>query len=342
MLVCVVGNFGDAQGLTDGQRIKTLELYRALVDAYGEAQVSRVNLQGKHRVVLSFRLLLSLMRCRNLIVLVSRNGRRTVIPLLVVMNRLFHRRIFHSLIASTTHETLAQFPGLVKYYQRLSGNWTETTRELELLRAQGLRNVCVVKNFKRLPILKEEALVYRTQEPFRFCTFSRIEARKGIAEAAEAVRTVNARFGRTVCTLDIYGKVEPGYADEFQALLARFGDAVRYRGVVPFDRSVETLKQYYMLLFPTKYYTEGIPGTVIDALSAGLPTIYARWESCGDVLSDALGIGYPFDDAAALTDAVEAAVRDPARINAMKPACLEAARQYSPEQVLRQISAYLE
>ena len=35
------------------------------------------------------------------------------------------------------------------------------------------------------------------------------------------------------------------------------------------EKTVKTLENYYLLLFPTKFRTEGIPGTIIDALSAG-------------------------------------------------------------------------
>lgn len=342
VLVCVVGNFGDAYALADGQRIKTLELYQALVRKYGEQQVMKVNLHGRNKLRLTGELLVSLMRCRNLIVLVSVNGRKTVIPLLAVMNRLFHRRIFHSLIGSTTHRTLQEHPELTRFYNALAGNWSETRTEKQLLETCGLKNVSVVKNFKSLTILDPKSLVYQTEAPFRFCTFSRIEERKGIAEAVAAIHAVNERFGRTVCTLDLYGKVMPAYAEAFQALQETFGETVRYRGVAEFGKSVDTLKQYYMLLFPTKYYTEGTPGTIIDALSAGVPVISAEWESCYDILTDAVGLAYAFDDTAALTDAIAYAVANPERINAMKPACLAEARNYAPERVVEQIAAYLE
>jgi hypothetical protein len=53
------------------------------------------------------------------------------------------------------------------------------------------------------------------------------------------------------------------------------------------------LKDYFALLFPTHFYTEGIPGTVIDAYAAGIPVISAKWESYSDVIDEGVtGIGY--------------------------------------------------
>ncbi len=44
------------------------------------------------------------------------------------------------------------------------------------------------------------------------------------------------------------------------------------------------MKKYDLLLFPTKYYTEGIPGTIIDAYFSGLPVLVSRWENHNDIL----------------------------------------------------------
>ena len=57
------------------------------------------------------------------------------------------------------------------------------------------------------------------------------------------------------------------------------------------------MKYYFALLFPTRFYTEGIPGTILDAYAAGIPVICSRWESCADVVDDGVtGITYPFED----------------------------------------------
>jgi glycosyltransferase involved in cell wall biosynthesis len=53
----------------------------------------------------------------------------------------------------------------------------------------------------------------------------------------------------------------------------RFPEYVVYGGVVPFNKSVEVLKDYFAVLFPTYYEGEGFAGTIIDAHSAGVPII---------------------------------------------------------------------
>lgn len=342
MLVCVVGNYGDKKKLTDGQSIKTAELYDSLLCTYGPNNVGKVNLYSKNKLTLSFKLLYALIKSDNLIVLVSVNGRKTVIPLLVALNKIFHKKIYHSLIGSTTHKTLDENKKYVKIYNALAGNWAETTTEQQLLAQRGLRNVSVVRNFKNLDVLTPDKMEYIVSEPFPLCTFSRVEELKGIPNIVHAVKKVNKICGRTVYTLDIYGKVMNHYEEDFDKLKMEFGTAIRYRGVVDYNKSVETLKHYYLLVFPTRYYTEGIPGTLLDAFSAGVPVLSAEWESCHDIMNENVGIIYSFDNDDALVDALLYAANNPSAVNRLKEACLLEAKKYTPNEVINEIAKYLE
>ena len=336
MLVC-----GDREILTDGQGIKTLELYKSLVQTYGKKDVGKINLHSKNKIFLTLNIFIAMFKYKNFIVLVSKNGRKTVIPLMVVFNKLFHKKIYHSLIGSTTHQTLTENKKYVKIFNSLAGNWSETNTEKKLLEELGLRNVSVIKNFKNLRILKTEELEYSNSEPYPLCTFSRVEELKGIPNIVQAVNRVNECYGRTVLTLDIYGKVMNQYEKEFEDLKKKFGDNIHYKGIVDFDKSVETLKQYYMVVFPTKYYTEGIPGTLVDAFAAGVPVLSAEWESCYDIMTDKVGVMYSFNNDTALEESLKYIVENPNNINAMKKECLSEAKKYTPNEVIKAIDVYL-
>lgn len=342
MLVCVVGNYGDKKVLTDGQGIKTLELYESLKKRYGYKEVSKVNLFKKNKFILSVKLIYQLIKCDNLIILVSKNGRKTVIPFLVLLNKIFKKNIYHSLIGSTTHQTLQENPKLINCYNQLAGNWSETMTEKKLLEDCGLKNVRVIKNFKNLYPLEENELIYNSKKPFRFCTFSRVEEMKGIPNIVRTINEINHNHGEIICTLDIYGYVMDNYKSDFEILKNEFGEAIRYCGIVDFDKSVQVLKEYYMLLFPTKYYTEGIPGTILDAFSAGLPIICSEWESCYDIISSEVGVVYEFNNDNALLLAIENSIARPEVINKMKKACLNEARKYSSVEVIKEIGKILE
>ena len=203
------------------------------------------------------------------------------------------------------------------------------------LEKQGFTNVVVMPNCKDLKILKPEELVYPTGEPYKLCTFSRVMKEKGIEDAVNAVKEINEKEGRTVYTLDIYGQVDSSQTQWFENLQTTFPNYIEYKGVVDYDKSVEVLKNYFALLFPTRFYTEGIPGTIIDAYAAGIPVIASKWGSYSDIINDRTGIGYDFDTENGLTGNLLQAANIPTIIFDKKIQCLTEAERYKTESVVK-------
>ena len=148
---------------------------------------------------------------------------------------------------------------------------------------------------------------------------------------------LNKKYGRKVFTLDIYGPVDPG-EDEiwFAELRKSFTDAITYRGNAPFDKSVEILSSYFALLFPTQYFTEGIPGTIIDAYAAGVPVIASKWKSFADVVEDGVtGLGYNFNTTTDLEEIMEKIVNDPSMITDLKQGCIRKANDFLPQNAIK-------
>ena len=202
------------------------------------------------------------------------------------------------------------------------------------LEATGFENIYVVPNFKYLDIISADEHGEYTV-PYRLCTFSRVMKEKGMEEAIEAIKAVNDIADSTVFTLDIYGPVDSSQVGWFEELKQGFPSYVRYCGCVPFDKSVEVLKDYFALLFPTLFYTEGIPGTIIDAYAAAVPVISSRWESFSDIVDDRrTGIGYEFGDTKALIRVLDEIRQDPTLITNMKEECSKKAECYLPENAI--------
>ena len=93
-----------------------------------------------------------------------------------------------------------------------------------------------------------------------------------------------------------------------------------------------------MLVFPTRFFTEGIPGTILDAYAAGVPVISSRWESFFDVVDDGYtGIGYEFGNKAELENLLERISHNPEIIVDKKYYCLRKAKEYVPKVVLHSL-----
>ena len=190
-------------------------------------------------------------------------------------------------------------------------------------------------NFKRLPILSVEELDLTVPSVFRFCTFSRVTESKGILTAADAIKYLNERAGRKIATLDVYGEVESEFTEAFNKCLSDNPDVVFYKGKVSYDKSVETIKDYYMLLFPTTHSGEGFPGTLIDAFSAGLPIIATDWKYNAELIKDGVtGYCYPPKDINLFKELLWRSIQDPSVVFEMKGNCLKEAGKYTPESIM--------
>ena len=96
------------------------------------------------------------------------------------------------------------------------------------------------------------------------------------------------------------------------------------------------MKNYFALLFPTHFYTEGIPGTIIDAYAAGVPVISAKWESFDDVVdNDITGVGYDFDNKGQFEDVLFYASKNFQKLFDMKENCICKANNYIPESTIQ-------
>ncbi len=333
---CVIGHFGFGKNMLNGQTVKTKILAATLEQTLGEEQVMKIDTHGGIKALLktpiqTFR---ALLHCNNVVILPAHRGLRVVTPFLCFWNLFFKRNLHYAVIGGWLPTFLENKKHLARQLKTFSGIYVETRTMQAAMEAKGFDNVTVMPNCKSLPILSPEELPAH-QKPYKLCTFSRVMREKGIEDAVNAVIAANTALGETTYVLDIYGQVDANQTEWFDALQKTFPDYIRYGGLVPFDKSVEVLKDYFALLFPTRFFTEGIPGTVVDAYAAGVPVISARWKSFDDVIDDTItGYGYPFGDNEALTTLLTEAARDPGRINKLKTNCLNKAHNYTPDKAM--------
>lgn len=335
--VCVCGHFGFGENLLNGQTVKTKSVAGAIKKAIGSDQVFRLDTAGglRNKFLLPHRLISALRHCKNMIILPAQNGLRTIVPLLVLFNRAFHRSLHYVVIGGWLPSFLTGKKWLTRMLQGFDGIYVETQFMKESLEALGFQNIYLLPNCKELKLLREEELVYTVEEPHRLCTFTRVMKEKGIGDAIAAVRMVNEELGRAAFTLDIYGQIEAGQKKWFHRRQKKFPEYIIYGGVVPYHKSVEVIKDYFAMLFPTYYEGEGFAGTIIDAHSAGVPIIASDWKYNREIVQDGVdGAIIPPRDFYALHDKLIELLNDPAAWNAMKPACLKRAADYMPSKVI--------
>ena len=340
----VIGHYGKDKLFLDGQTVKTKILTEEFVSRFGEDAIGKVDTYGGKKVLpkLILKTVSALKNSENIIILPAHNGLRVFVPVLHFFNKFFKRKLFYAVIGGWLPQYLQGKKGLAKKLKKFDGIFVETNSMKNALEKMVFLNITVVPNCKKLQILTEEELVYPKGEPYKLCTFSRVMKEKGIEDAVNAVKGINEKFGRTVYTLDIYGQVDGKQTEWFENLQKTFPEYIKYGGLVPFDQSVEVLKDYFVLLFPTHFYTEGIPGTIIDAYAAGVPVISAKWINYDDVcIEGKTAKSYPFGEEKGLTQLLEKALTERESLYEMKKNCLKEAENYTRERVVDILVAYL-
>lgn len=341
----LIGRIDPEGSMLDGQTVKTRTIWRMLCERYGAENVVTVDtLNYKREPLRVLREYRNCMRkCDDVVVLLSHNGRRLFFPFLRQQAQHHDKRVYHNLIGGWLARDVRREPWLAEQLRSFEVNWVESQDLVDQLAELGIPNCEFLPNFKQISPLNPFELVAPTAPPRRLCTFSRVMEQKGILDAVEAVRILCARDGKNAWTLDIYGPVDPGFQRTLDEALAAAPHA-RYCGSVSPERSVETLRDYWALLFPTKWKPEGFPGTIIDALAAGVPVVASRWRYYNEMLQDgATGTSYEFGgDAEKLVIALDKLVTREDDIMAMKRTCLERARAYSADKLFGQIAQRIE
>ena len=334
--ICVCGAFRLWDVPKGGQEVKTCILADTLEAKYGK--IYRIDTLAKNsRIKMPFQLLWAMITCTDVVILPAHNGLVVLSRLLSKLNKLFHRRLHYSVIGGWLQDLLPNHPDVMKALHTFTGIYVETKTMMDALQKLGFTNVYVVPNCKPLSIIKKNDLDTSYSEPYKLVTFSRVTEKKGIGTAVDIVTKLNKKYGRKVFLLDIYGPVDSGEDERWFAELQKsFTDAITYRGNAPFDKSVEILSGYFALLFPTQYFTEGIPGTIIDAYAAGVPVISSKWKSFSDVVDEGVtGLGFEFNKGGDLERIMEKVITNPSMIINLKQGCIRKANEFLPQNAIR-------
>lgn len=337
--ICVYGHFAFGKELLNGQTIKTKIITEQLINEFGKDQVMLEDTGNRWKTLfrMPFQLWRIIGQCDNLVILPAYKGVRVMVSLLALYSILGHKTTVHYAIIGAW---LPTFIDSKKYLalslKHVDYMYAETQTMLKALNERGYYNVQLMPNCKDIRIISEDEFPSRNVTPLKLCTFSRVMRQKGIDDIVSVIRRINDRHGETVFTLDIFGPIFRGEDEWFNRTSRDFPEYIRYGGPVASENSVNTLKDFFLLIFPSRFYTEGVPGTIIDAFAAGLPALSVHWESFDDVVDEGVnGISYPFGDNEALERELEKIAGNPDIVYSLKPACLKKAHEFKPQNIIR-------
>lgn len=161
---------------------------------------------------------------------------------------------------------------------------------------------------------------------------------KGIGDAVKAVNEFNRKYDLPIYSLDIYGQIDDGDLEWFNDIKKDFPYYIKYKGLVPFNKSTEVVSAYYALLFPTFYEGEGFAGTILDAYASGVPVIASDWRYNSEILEDGkTGLIFKTHNIDDLIGKLEFAYKNTREWNEYKINTVCEAKKYLPNNVVKMI-----
>lgn len=335
--VGIVGHFGFGANFIDGQTIKTKILTNELKSYLGSDALTCLDTyKWKFRlIIILLKCFFMMIKCKNIIILPGSKGIRLIIPLINLYNVFTKKRLHYVVIGGWLPHFLEQKKKYIVKLQKYKGIYVETLGMKQKLELLGLQNVYHLPNFKALKIVDKEEINYYKKPPYKLCTCSRVTREKGIEIAIEAVKAVNLERNNVVYTLDIYGPIDEKYKRDFDYLMKNSPNYISYKGSIDYDKTVEVLKHYFLLLFPTFYPGEGFPGTIIDAFASGLPVIANDWKYNKELVEDYRNGFLYIGGVKGLVKILKDILNNIEIINKMKDNCINDVEKYKPENVIQ-------
>lgn len=288
--IAVIGFYGVGNDFVNGQAIKTVTIVDYLKEIFGQNEIYIVNTYKwkKNPIKLLLKLIKAMFTCKNITMLPAQNGLKVFAKLIYFFNRVFHRQIYYIVIGGWLNDMLIENKSLKNCISKFDGIYVETKSLQSSLKNNGIKNVFYMPNCRKQVIINKQE-----NKINKLCIYSRIIKEKGIEDAINICRKTNNKLKSDIFTLDIYGKIDIDYKNEFQKLLDDNKDIVQYCGINGINDTIKTVSNYFAMLFPTFYEGECFAGTILDAFFAGIPIIANDWKYNSEIIENKVN-GYVY------------------------------------------------
>ena len=262
MAIYYIGAFPPAYG---GVTIKNKNLYEALEARFDLRKIDMNRIKrGDLREMLRFAWAM-LTGKQYIIGLAGQKNRRSFTKMMYCFKRKAMRRSILLVMGGIVDDVAEAGPAFVKKMNTYRQTYVELPGMVRKLESAGVTNAAIYPNGRPRPGALPAPVV--TDAPLRCVFFSIIQPEKGvdlILQAAERMPGTEFHF---------YGELQKAYEAEFRAALQKSNAVWHgvFRGNA--DEVYRELSQYDVLLLPTRWKAEGLPGILVEAKIAGVPAI---------------------------------------------------------------------
>ena len=340
--IFVFGYFAYKGENVTGATVKSRELYKELEKSYKKIMCFDTAFWRKRKLLFMINLLKALVGYKNIIFISGHESFHRILPVVNILN--WRKKVaVHFVAIGSYGEAEVENHRNRENIKKISNVFVETKNMQESINKLGIWNVSILYNFKNLkPQDINDVKNYKVGNIYKLCYFARVDEEKGILDAINVIERVNRETSINIL-FDIYGKIEEGFEEKFSTVMSKVSGNITYKGIISADKSTETLKNYYILIFPTKYKAEGFPGTILDAFSAGLPILASYYPFYNEIMKENYtSISYVYKDNSDFYKKLVYALNHSEVINRMRINCLMEFNKYLPSNAVKVLKQKME
>jgi glycosyltransferase involved in cell wall biosynthesis len=341
--ILVIGYFGYESDQLDGQTIKTRSIYFLLESHKAELKRDIIFFdteQFKSSWSYFFILLYKITISEKIYYIGGSKNLKYIFPIIFLISKFLRINIHFVVVGGWLYDFLKSKPIHRFFLSKLKCIYSQTSLLTQLLtKNYGFNNVVKLNNFRILLPFRKKRQGDKYSRTKKLVYMGRVTPEKGLRTVFMIQKHIPQIFINNI-SIDVYGPISKDYEDEFFLKIKNSNNFVKYMGVLYPDKIYDTLSTYDLMLFPTRYFTEGFPGSILDAYIAGIPVIASNWKYANEfVVDNVSGIIVPFGDDEAFIKAVFNVVCDPDLLAILKIGASEQAHKYSSNaawQVIKQ------
>lgn len=263
MTVYYIGSFPPIYG---GVTIKNKNLYEALE---GKLDIRRIDMNRVKRgnIKETLRFAWAMMTGEQFVIgLAGQKNRRQYTKLMYRFKRKAMARSVLLVMGGLVDDVVEAGPDFVKMFNGYKKTYVELPGMQKKLQCAGVINCAIYPNGRPRP--RDLSAISMGEGSLNCVFFSIIQPEKGvdlILQAAQKLPHMQFHF---------YGEIRNDYEQEFHCAVHEISN-VTYHGVFSgsADAVYRELGQYDVLLLPTRWKAEGLPGILVESKIAGVPAV---------------------------------------------------------------------
>lgn len=334
----VIGYFGYLSNKLDGQTVKTRSFYE-LLEEVDERSTFFDTESFKASKLSLLRLLWLIIFSKTIYYFPAHNSLKFFFPILYWMCKIFKKKLYYFMIGGWLTNFLRENKHIERKLGKIDRIFCETyTIRQELFEEFKFSNLDYFPNFRDGDFKPHFNQV--DSKNVKMVYMGRLNAEKGIIDIFELEKYLSSA-GITNYSIDLYGQVKKEFELDFSKALSD-SERVKYRRVLQPSEIQSVLTDYDLMLFPTHFYTEGFPGTILDAYLSGIPVVACDWKHASEYVDHNItGLIYKFMNIEDFFYKVKSLLKEPSVISMMQQNAYHKSMNYTKKFALNLIKQYI-